>query len=344
MEIDLITKKIKNDLFIIAEIGVNHNGSLGMATKLIDVAKKAGADAVKFQTFKAKMVVSKMAPKAEYQKNDTDDTQLEMVEKYELSEHDYISIIKYCNEQNILFMSTPFDNESADLLDRFNVPLFKIGSGDLTNYHLLKYVASKKKPMIISTGMSNIDEVSQAVDVVSNNGCPAVYLLHCVSCYPTQCEDVNMKSITTMKEKFNIPVGFSDHTNGYHAAIVAVSLGGSILEKHFTLDKNLDGPDHKASASPDELTDYINIVRQTKIMLGNGIKKCVDKEIPIKYVVRRSICINKDMKCGDIITSDSIMMLRPECGIPGNKLFEIIGKTLTCDAKECTFLTKNMVN
>ena len=241
-------------VYILAEVGVNHNGSLDIAYKLIDLAIKSGANGVKFQTFNSDKLAVPNAKKAEYQKVNTknDDSQLSMLKKLELSYEDFSKLSAYCNDKNIEFISTPFDLESAEFLNSINVDTFKIGSGDLTNFPLLKKVASFKKKIILSTGMGSLEEVENSVNYLKKNGCEELVLLHCVSCYPTQNEDLNLKCIQTMKNKFNIDVGFSDHTIDFKASLYAVCLGANYIEKHYTIDKEMEGPDHKASLNPEE--------------------------------------------------------------------------------------------
>ncbi|MFW5794999.1 MAG: N-acetylneuraminate synthase, partial [Bacillota bacterium] len=250
---------IKDKIFIIAEAGVNHNGDLEIAKKLINTAVNAGADAVKFQTFSANRLVTKNAPKANYQNETTDknESQYEMLKKLELSFEEHKILKKYCAENNILFLSTPFDFESVDLLEALEVELYKIGSGDLNNIPLLKYIADKNKPLIVSTGMSNLAEVEEAVMAVKETGDNELVLLHCVSNYPAKYENINLKAMNTLKTAFNVQVGYSDHTLGIEIPIAAVAMGAKVIEKHFTLDKTMDGPDHRASLNPEELNQMV---------------------------------------------------------------------------------------
>jgi len=249
--------------FIIAEAGVNHNGSIELAKKLIDAAKDAGADAVKFQTFKTENVVVKDAQKAEYQKETTGEgSQYEMIKKLELTEEDFRELADYAKEKDIMFLSSPFDKESVDLLNELDVPAFKVGSGEITNLPLLRYIAKKEKPIILSTGMSTLGEIEEALDVIRSEGVEDIILLHCVSNYPARIEDVNLRALGTLKQAFKLPVGFSDHTLGITAPIAAVALGACVIEKHFTLDRNLPGPDHKASLEPEELKEMAKAIRE----------------------------------------------------------------------------------
>jgi N,N'-diacetyllegionaminate synthase len=320
-------------VYVLAEVGVNHNGSIDLAFELIDIAVKSGADGVKFQTFISGDLAAPIAKKADYQVTNTknNDTQLSMLQKLELSYDEFRKIRDRCIEKKIEFISTPFDLESADFLHSLDVHTFKIGSGDLTNFPLLKRVASFGKRVILSTGMGSMEEVENSVNYLKNNGCADVVLLHCVSCYPTQNEDLNLKSIRTMREKCKVDVGFSDHTVDYKASLYAVCLGATYIEKHFTIDKNMDGPDHKASLDPNELTEFVSLIRECETILGDGDKKCRDAELNTKSVARRSLYFNRDMNQGEIITENDLIALRPNSGICASKFEEFIGKTLRCD-------------
>ena len=271
-------------VYILAEAGVNHNGSLKLAYEMVDIAKTSGANAVKFQTFISEKVMTPDAEKAEYQKVNTknNDSQISMVKKLELSFDDFTKLSAYCIEKQIEFISTPFDLESAEYLNSINVHTFKIGSGDLTNFPLLKKVASFKKKIILSTGMGSMEEVENSVNYLKKNGCEELVLLHCVSCYPTQNEDLNLKCIQTMKNKFNIDVGFSDHTIDFKASLYAICMGANYIEKHYTLDKEMEGPDHKASLNPEELNEFVSLIRECEVIMGDGIKKCRDAELKYK--------------------------------------------------------------
>ncbi len=324
--------------FIIAEVGVNHNGSIDIAKQLVDLAKDAGANAVKFQTFKTDKLVSKDAKKASYQENGTDETQGEMLQKYELTYDQFREIKEYCDSIDIEFISTPFDNESVDLLNSLDVGYFKIGSGDLTNYPLLRKVAETNKRIILSTGMSDVKEVKDALDFIDlcgyNN---TLFILHCVSCYPTKLEDTNLLCLEELSS-LSPYVGFSDHTTGWLASVVAVSCGATVIEKHFTLDKNMEGPDHKASLDGPELCEFIKMIRDTEKALGTGVKSCRKDEIEVKKVARRSLAFNRDMKKGDTITYSDLIGLRPYTGICCSKYMNYVGKVLKRDVKENEFL------
>lgn len=321
-----------NKCLIIAEAGVNHNGSTDIAKKLIDNAVEAGVDAIKFQTFKAENLVTKNAPKATYQKNSTGDgSQLDMLKKLELSLEQHTELIEYCKNKGILFLSTPFDFESVDLLEKFDITMYKIGSGDLTNIPLLRYIARLGKPMIVSTGMANLGEIECAVNAIKNEGNKDIMLLHCTSNYPTAYEDVHLNSMITMKNSFDLDIGYSDHTVGIEVSIAAVAMGAKVIEKHFTLDKNMEGPDHKASLNPKELKEMVASIRNIEFALGSKEKKCRDNEKNTKLVARKSIVAALNIKKGDVITKDNITFKRPETGLSPMYTDELIGKIATED-------------
>ena len=332
-------------VFVIAEAGVNHNGNLELALKLVDIAKDSGANAVKFQTFKSSKIASIKAEKAEYQKitTNSNESQLDMLKKLELSYDDFKIIFDYCTEKNIEFISTPFDLESISFLNNLGVKTFKIGSGDLTNYPLLRKVAQTKKKIILSTGMSNMDEVLNSVKYIFKYGCKELVVLHCISCYPTKNKDLNLLSIRTMKSKLlkinnKIDVGFSDHTNNLEASLYSICIGANYIEKHFTTDKNLKGPDHKASLNPNELELFVKKIREVEVILGDGIKKFRESESENRIIVRRSLAYNKSLKKGKILDYDDLITLRPNENICGSKLENFIGKKLSCDVSENDFL------
>ncbi|KAF5414719.1 MAG: hypothetical protein C5S38_04670 [Candidatus Methanophagaceae archaeon] len=314
--------------FIIAEAGVNHNGSLESAEKLVDAAKSAGADAVKFQTFKAENVLTQNVEKAEYQKETTsaEESQYDMIKKLELTEYDFKDLANHAKEKKIMFLSSPFDKESVDLLDEMNVPAYKIASGEITNFPLLKHIAEKEKPIILSTGMATLGEIEEALNVIRNEGVEDIVLLHCVTSYPVKMEDVNLSVIETLRHAFKLPVGFSDHTLGITIPIAAVALGACMIEKHFTLDRNLPGPDHKASLEPDELKEMVQAIRDVEKALGDGIKQPTVAEKEIKKVARRSIVAKVDISEGTVITGDMLDVKRPGTGIEPKYMREIIGK------------------
>ena len=314
--------------FVIAEAGVNHNGKIELAKELVDAAAKAGADAVKFQTFKAENVVTTNAEKAEYQKETTGvkESQYEMIKKLELTEYDFKELADYAKEKDIAFLSSPFDKESVDLLDDINVPVFKVASGEITNFPLLRHVSGKDKPIILSTGMATLGEIEDALRVVRGAGVDDIVLLHCVTSYPAKMEDVNLRVIETLKHAFKLPVGFSDHTLGITVPIAAVSLGAVVVEKHFTLDKDLPGPDHKASLEPDELEEMVVAIRDVEKALGDGIKIPTKEEEEIKKVARRSVVAKIDIPKGTTVAEDMLDVKRPGTGITPKYMDIIVGK------------------
>jgi len=325
-------------VFIIAEAGVNHNGSLDLAYKLIDVAKDAGADAVKFQTFIPEKTISKFADKANYQKETTDknESQLKMIKKLALSFEDHKKLLEYCKNKNIKFLSSPFDLDSIDFLSELGLDTFKIPSGEIINLPYLKKIGSLNKKLIISTGMANLGEVESAIDILVKSGTKRanITILHCTTNYPCPYKEVNLKAMLTLKEAFKLPVGYSDHTLGIEVPIAAVALGAKIIEKHFTLDKKLPGPDHKASLEPAELKKMIKAIRNIEIALGDGIKKPNISEIEIMKVVRKSIVASKSIKKGEVFTKTNITVKRPGIGISPMRWDEVIGERANRDFKD----------
>ena len=325
---------MKRSVIIIAEAGVNHNGDFENAKKLILAAANAGADYVKFQTFKADKLVSKDAKKAEYQKanlKEDRDTQYEMLKKLEMSEAWHFDLIKYANECGIKFLSTGFDEGSIDFLDSLNIDLFKVPSGEITNKPYLEHIAKKGKPIVISTGMSNLQEIKDAVDVIKNHQIDnnKITILHCNTEYPTPMQDVNLLAMKTIQNEIGVQVGYSDHTLGIEVPIAAVALGAVLIEKHFTLDKNLPGPDHIASLNPDELKSMVQAIRNIEIAIsGNGIKAPTESEINNIAIARKSIHITNDLPSGHIITESDLIALRPGDGISPMVWETIIGKKL----------------
>ena len=315
---------------IIAEAGVNHNGDMEMAKQLIDVAADAGVDYVKFQTFKSEKLVSKNAEKASYQKENTGDSsesQLKMLQKLELSETDHLELIAYCKSKNIKFLSTAFDIESIDFLYKLNIDLFKIPSGELTNYPYLEKIGSLGKPIIISTGMATLDEIGQAMAVLLRNGAlrHQITILHCNTEYPTPMEDVNLNAMETIAETYSVAIGYSDHTLGIEVPIAAVALGATVIEKHFTLDKTLPGPDHKASLEPSELKAMVKAIRNIEDALGDEEKEPTPSELKNIKVARKSIVASASIKKGDILTKENITTKRPGTGISAMEWPNIIG-------------------
>lgn len=316
-------------VFVIAEAGVNHNGDIETAKKLIDAAADAGVDAVKFQTFKAEKIVCKTAEKAAYQLETTNklESQYDMLKKLELTEQMHKELIKYCNMKKIMFLSTPFDIESIKMLAGLGLQIFKIPSGEITNLPYLREMAKQRKKVILSTGMSSLNEVNDAVKVLRDNGTDDITLLHCNSQYPTPLSDVNLMAMVKMRGTFGIPIGYSDHTQGIEIPIAAVALGASVIEKHFTLDKNMEGPDHKASLEPHEIKQMVEGIRKIELALGNGIKKVTESEKSNIGIVRKSIVASVNIKKGEIFTEKNLTTKRPGIGVSPMKWDEIIGTT-----------------
>ena len=313
-------------VYIIAEAGVNHNGSFELACKLVDAAKAAGADCIKFQTFKSDALVSHFAQKAEYQKDTTGEgAQVDMLRKLELSYDEFEELKKYCDKVGICFLSTPFDFDSIAFLSSINMPFWKIPSGEVTNYPYLVALAKTGKPVVMSTGMCEIEEIKDALNVLRNNGTKDIKLLHCNTEYPTPFEDVNLKAISTMRETFGLEVGYSDHTKGIEASIAAVALGATIIEKHFTLDCNMEGPDHKASLEPKELSDMVKSIRHIEKALGTGNKTPSPSEQKNIAIARKSIVAKKNIKAGELLSEDTITVKRPGSGINPMRWNEVIG-------------------
>jgi N,N'-diacetyllegionaminate synthase len=325
-----------NKTFIIAEAGVNHNGSLEMAFQLIDVAVAAGADAVKFQTFKAEKIITVKAPKAGYQKDaaGTDESQLEMVRKLEIDETAHVRLQQYCRQKDIEFLSTPFDLESVDLLSRLGLEIFKIPSGEITNLPFLRKLGALKKRLILSTGMADLGEIEDALDVLTESGTPleSMTVLHCNTEYPTPFEDVNLSAMLTIRNAFpGIAVGYSDHTLGLEVAVAAVALGAAVLEKHFTLDRNLPGPDHKASLAPDELKNMVEAIRNIEKALGNGLKRPSRSEEKNKPIARKSLVATRLIRTGELFSADNITAKRPGTGISPMRWDEVMGRAAQKD-------------
>lgn len=317
-------------VYIIAEAGVNHNGSLEIARRLCDAAKSAGVDAVKFQTWQTDKISTQATVKAEYQSANTGDaaeSQYEMLRKLELPYADFMVLRDYCLEIGIDFLSTPDEEYSlAFLMDKLGLPLVKIGSGEVTNIPYLRQIASYKRPVILSTGMSNLFQVERAYDTLVSGGCPEVTLLHCTTNYPCPYEEVNLRAMLTMRERFGCRVGYSDHTLGIEVPVAAVALGAEVIEKHFTLDKNMPGPDHRASLDVDELSAMVTAVRHIERSLGDGIKRPNKSEIAIAPVVRKSIVAKKTITAGELFTVDNITVKRANGGIPASDWDSVIGR------------------
>lgn len=328
---------INDKVLIIAEAGVNHNGSFTIAKKLVDVAKLAGADIVKFQTGVPELIMTDSAPKALYQSRETGsvDSQLDMVKKISLPFNDYILLKEYCDEVEIKFLSTPFDHKSIDFLKKLDIDIFKIPSGEITNLDYLQEVAKIGKNVILSTGMSTISEIANAVSVLRDFlDDSQISILHCTTEYPAPFEEVNLNVIKTLKSTFGLNVGYSDHTKGIEASIAAVTLGAKIIEKHFTLDNKMIGPDHKASLEPNELNAMISSIRNIEIALGNGIKKVTKSEAKNIKVARKSVHILTDLKKGAILSQKDLIMKRPGDGISGFEIKYILGRKISLDLRK----------
>jgi N-acetylneuraminate synthase/N,N'-diacetyllegionaminate synthase len=356
--------------FVIAEAGVNHNGDIRLAKKLVTEAKKAGADAVKFQTWKTEEIVNKKVPKPLYQKNTWGRSQFEMLKKLELSDEEFRRIAEYSKKIGIIFMSTPEGQKCVDLIAKLGVPAFKVGSADLTNHLHLAYVAKKGKPIILSTGMSTLEEVKEAVEVIKRSGNDRVILLHCTSLYPTKIEDTNLLAMITLRKKFGLPVGYSDHTTTIGVPIIAALLGASVIEKHLTLSRDLPGPDHKISLEPCEFEEMVKGIRlsektpvvvdrlmerlmqisrevsiekevleKIELILGSPVKKPVPAEKEMIALMRKYIVAKKDIKRGCIITRDMLSIKRSGGGLEPKHLDEIIGKRAIANIRKDEAIT-----
>ena len=322
-------------VLIIAEAGVNHNGDIDIAKKLINEAKQCGADIVKFQTFNPKRLASKQARMADYQKENLgiEESQEEMLSKLTLKQDDYIELSHYCKEVGIKFLSTPFEIESIYFLDKLQ-SIWKIPSGEITNYPYLLEIASTGKDIILSTGMSTLKEVDEAVEVLKFNGAGKITLLHCTTNYPTPMKDVNLRAMLTLKEHCGLSVGYSDHTKGIEVPLAAVALGAEVIEKHFTLNRHMEGPDHKASLEPDELKAMVEGIRKVEEALGTGIKSPSESEKSNIPIVRKSIIANRNIQAGETLTADNITTKRPGTGISPMKWNEVLGTKAIRDFEE----------
>ena len=327
-------------VLIIAEAGVNHNGSIEIAKQLVDKAVEAGVDVIKFQTFKAEKLVSKSAKQAEYQKknigNDADDSQYNMLKKLELSEQDHQILIEYCQQRGIKFFSTAFDLESIEYLHSLDLGLWKIPSGEITNYPYIKKIAQYGEPVILSTGMCELNDVSAAMNALINNGVSReqITILHCNTEYPTPYEDVNLKAMLELQEKYQVKVGYSDHTRGTEVPIAAVALGATVIEKHFTLDRNMEGPDHKASLEPDELKTMVTAIRHIEQALGNGHKTVSPSEHKNIAIARKSIVAACSIKKGEMLTEQNLTVKRPGTGLSPMRWEEVLGTKAIKDFEE----------
>lgn len=322
-------------VYIIAEAGVNHNGSFELACKLVDAAKQAGADCIKFQTFKSKNLVSHFAKKAEYQKKTTgDSSQQEMLKKLELSFDEFLQLKSYCEKVGICFLSTPFDFDSIDFLNSIDMPFWKVPSGEVTNLPYLLALAKTGKAVVMSTGMCTLQEIRDAIKVLKENGTIDIKLLHCNTEYPTPFEDVNLMAMQTLQDELHLEVGYSDHTKGIEVPIAAVALGATIIEKHFTLDRNMEGPDHKASLEPNELASMVRAIRNIEKAIGSGEKTPSPSEKKNMAIARKSIVAKARIKAGELFTEENITVKRPGTGISPMKWFDVLGTRAVRDFDE----------
>lgn len=328
-------------VFIIAEAGVNHNGSLDLALQLVDAAKASGADAVKFQTFRADLLATRSAHKAPYQQRTTADSesQFDMLQRLELDAAAHERLIEHSRKVGIQFLSSPFDGDSADLLATMNVPLFKIPSGEITNLPLLEHVARKGRPVILSTGMSTLSEVEEAVHVLRAAGVTQLTLLHCVTEYPAPYAEVNLRAMQTLKDAFGLPVGYSDHTSGIDIAIAATALGAEVIEKHFTLNRSLPGPDHAASLEPGELRQMVAAIRHVEAALGDGIKAPAHCELPNISVARKSVVAAHSLSAGHQLAIGDLDIKRPGAGLAPKLLPVLIGRILRVELTKDQHIT-----
>jgi len=324
---------VDNPCFVIAEAGVNHNGDLKKALELVSIANKAGADAVKFQLFNVDEQVSKYAENAPYQRKGSGKKAMaKMAMSYDFPWEKHKHITEHCNKIGIMYMSSCFDPLAVDfLISKLGGSCIKVGSGELTNYPLLRCMSRTGKPILLSTGMSTLDDVRGAVAQIQSNGTSPLVLMHCVSNYPAPKEEINLRAMKTLETEFNLPVGYSDHTEGNYAAIIAVALGAKVIEKHFTIDKSLPGPDHAMSLDPKELEDFVKAIRETEKILGDGIKRPTEAEKEMQIYARRSVVSSKPIQTGEKLDDNNITLKRPATGIDPRSMDKIIGKTAIVD-------------
>ena len=336
----------RHPCFVIAEAGVNHDGDLQKARRLVRSAAEAGADAVKFQTFRAKDLVVEDAPKAAYQNGGTAPlgTQLDMLRALELRDEDYHVLVEEASRAGIVLLSSPFDEPSADLLKELGLPALKVASGELTNHRFLRYLAARGLPLFLSTGMSTMEEVEAAVSVIRSAGSPPLVLLHCVSSYPSPPEETNLKAMGMLRERFGVPVGFSDHTLGTKVALASVALGASVVEKHVTLDRKAAGPDHAASLEPQEFAEMVGGIRLVESALGNGEKVMMPSERDTARAARRSLVSARDIAAGSVLSEDDVAIRRPGTGLPPPRYEQTIGRRARSFIKEGTVLTGDLID
>lgn len=325
-----------NRTIIIAEAGVNHNGDLELAKQMVRAAKKSGADIIKFQTARLESLVSKYAPMAEYQKENTGrvESQMDMLKRLLLPYDDFAILAHYCDEEGIQFLSTPFDIDSVDFLASLGCKLWKIPSGEITNLPYLERIGREQQPIILSTGMSTLNEVQEAINVLQGSGAGKITLLHCTTEYPAPFETVNLKAMLTLKEKFQTDVGYSDHTMGMEIPVAAVAMGAKVIEKHFTLSRSMEGPDQKASLEPEEFKFMVSAIRNIELAMGDGEKKPVQSEMVNMTVARKSIIARRAITKGEILTEENITTKRPGSGLSPMKWYEVLGSKATRDFKE----------
>ena len=320
---------------VIAEAGVNHNGELEMARRLVEVAAQSGADFVKFQTFKAERLVTRLAAKADYQRQLTaaDESQYDMIHRLELTPEMHVELIEHCRRQGIRFLSTGFDIESLDLLAGLGIPLFKIPSGEITNLPYLQHIGRLGKPIILSTGMADIAEIGAALEVLEQAGTPRkqIIVLHCNTEYPTPMRDVNLRAMLSIRDQYGVQVGYSDHTSGIEVPIAAVALGATVIEKHFTLDRKLPGPDHQASLEPSELTAMVAAIRNIELALGDGVKRHSPSEAKNIAIARKSLVAARPIRTGEPFTLDNLAVKRPGTGVSPMRLNEVLGRVARRD-------------
>lgn len=330
--------------YIVAELGVNHNGDMNIVRELIDKAAEAGVDAIKFQKFKTEALVTKLAPKAKYQEVTTDksESQYDMLKRLELNESNLKELYSYALSKGIEAFATPFDDESVEFLYDLGIKAYKVGSGDITNLPMLKKIAKKKLPIIISAGMSTLGEIEDALDAIRSEGNEEIVLMHCTSNYPTNEEQVNLRAMNTMMEAFGVPTGYSDHTMGTAVSIAAVARGAVIIEKHFTLDRSLPGPDHTASLEPHELRGLVEGIRAVEKALGSPIKRPNESELEVKDVAQKSIVAEMDIKKGEVITEEMLTVKRPGTGIKPKYLEFVVGRTAKVDIKADELISMDM--
>lgn len=324
---------MNNNCLIIAEAGVNHNGDVNLALKLCDAAKAAGADVVKFQTWKTENIITRNVEQAEYQKVNTgkSESQFDMLKKLELSYDEFQSVKEYCDKIGIVFASTADEPESLDFLVSIGIPFIKVGSGEIGNISFLRYIGSKHLPVILSTGMSSLADIDISLQALREGGASDIVVLHCTTSYPCSFENVNLNAMNTLRDAFKLPVGYSDHTLGSTVAVAAVAMGASVVEKHFTLDKNMDGPDHRASSTPEEFAEYVRAIRNIEVAMGDGRKQVTSVEKEISKVVFKRLVAKRPISKGHIINADDICVKRNDEGLMANKWDIVIGTRATRD-------------